>query len=255
MKLTIITATFNSAETIISCLKSVQEQTYTNIEHLIQDGHSQDDTINLINNFNSGNIRITSEPDTGLYDALNKGISHATGDVIGLLHSDDIFGSPVILEHIMNLFIKKNLDVAYGDLVYVNQGNRNKTIRYWKSKSFSKGLIKRGWMPPHPTVFMRKSVYLQYGLYDSKYKISADYEYILRIFLNTELKVEYLPEVVTKMTIGGKSNKSIKNIIIKSYEDYKILKGKRINFPLVVLLIKNLRKFNQFFIRPSGRLN
>jgi len=250
MKVSITTATLNSRKTIKDCLQSVNNQTYPEIEHIIQDGGSTDGTREIVNQNSGKNIRMYSEPDLGIYDALNKGISHSTGDIIGFLHSDDVFSSPFILEHIMKLFIKNNLDVVYGDLVYVNQGSRNKTIRYWKSKSFSAGLIKRGWMPPHPTVFMKKSVYLQYGLYNSKYKISADYELILRTFLNPKLKIGYIPEVVTRMTIGGKSNKSIKNIITKSSEDYGILKDKRIPFPALVLLLKNLRKLNQFFIRP-----
>ncbi len=255
MKLSLITATFNCEQTIFECINSVNNQTCCDIEHIIIDGASTDNTIKIIK-ANPNRVKlIISEPDNGIYDALNKGINHSTGEIIGFLHADDEFGSSVITEHILKIFNKNDLDIVYGDLVYVNRENRAKVLRYWKSKTFSGNRVKKGWMPPHPTIFIKKSVYLKYGMYDQKYKISADYDYILRILLDKGLKIGYIPEVITKMAIGGKSNKNIKNLFIKSYEDYKILKGNEIHFPFLILLLKNLRKLDQFFIRPPEMLN
>lgn len=246
MNISIITATHNSSAQIVGCLASVYTQSYQNIEHLIIDGASADNTLDIINSTPNRVTKIVSEPDTGIYDALNKGISLATGDVIGLLHSDDFFSSPQVLSNIAEQFQQKNIDGLYGNLEYVNKSNTGKVIRFWKSRDFDYSLLKFGWMPAHPTLFLKKSVYEKHGLFDLQFKIAADYDFMLRVLKDKTLSIKYLPEVITKMRVGGESNKSIKNIIRKSKEDYRAIRKNQIG-GFHTLLLKNLQKINQFF--------
>ena len=247
MKISIITATYNSYPAIIDCIKSVARQSLKP-EHILIDGGSKDMTLGTIKNSNSVSKHI-SEPDKGIYDALNKGIKLATGDIIGFLHSDDLLASNDIFEKISETFEETKADVVYGDLVYVDKEDTEKVIRYWKSKSFKAGLLKRGWMPAHPTVFAKKEVYEKLGLFDLSFKIAADYDLMLRIFQDQGLKFIYLPEVITRMRIGGASNKSIKNIIKKSTEDYRAIKKNGLPLSAWTLALKNLSKLPQFFMR------
>lgn len=247
MKISVITATYNSEKNIAGCLSSVYNQTYKKIEHIIIDGMSSDNTLPIIKEHQSKNLKIISEKDSGIYDALNKGIQLATGDIVGFLHSDDIFYSENTLKNIMDIFENKNIDAVYGDLVYVSQ-DLSKTVRYWKAGAFSLKKLKSGWMPPHPTLFLRKSVYDKYGKFDTTFKIAADYDFILRVMSNQNLQIVYLPEVVTKMRIGGASNKSITNIIRKSREDYQALKKNQIG-GLCTLFFKNISKVKQFIFK------
>lgn len=246
MKISIITVTYNSAETIADCITSVANQTYGDIEHLIVDGASTDDTVELIEAQAGEFVKILSEPDNGLYDAINKGIILATGDIIGILHSDDLYASNDILEQVVERMEMLNADILYGDLLYVDRDNADKIIRYWESKDFSQKQLSRGWMPAHPTVFARKEVYDKWGSFDLQYKIAADYDFLVRILQDNSLNVEYLPEVITKMRVGGASNKSLRNIIRKSKEDYMIMRRREIRFPMRAIVYKNLSKLGQF---------
>ena len=167
---------------------------------------------------------LVSEPDRGIYDALNKGIKLATGDVIGLLHSDDIYFDENVLAKVAKLFDEKEVDSVYGDLIYVDEEDTSKVFRYWKAGEFNEKSICKGWMPPHPAFFVRKNIYDLYGLYDTTLKIASDYDLILRFLGKHKISTAYLPEVLVKMRWGGKSNRSLKNIIKKSYEDYRALK-------------------------------
>lgn len=244
MKISIITACLNNEKTIEDCLKSVSNQTYKNIEHIIIDGKSTDNTLEIIKTFNHISTTI-SETDSGIYYALNKGILLAQGDVIGFLHADDFLADDRTIERIAEKFQKKqNLEAVYGDLIYISSKQNQKKIRYWKSKEFSPQMIKRGWMPPHPTLYIKKEIYNNYGQFDTKYKISADYDLIVR-FLKKKIKIEYIPEIIVKMRIGGKSNKNFKNIIQKSKEDYQIIRENEIG-NIITLLNKNLMKISQF---------
>lgn len=255
MKISIITATYNSALTIKDCITSVNKQTNLEIEHIIIDGASADFTIEKYQNTLNRIKKLISEPDKGIYDALNKGIKLATGDIIGLLHSDDIFASPQTIQNIANAFrsstseLGNGPDVVYGDLIYVDHNDTNKVVRYWKSQAFNPDLLKRGWMPPHPTVFMRREVYEKHGLFNINLKCAADYDYILRVFRDQTLTFSYLPEVITKMRMGGVSTGGIKNIINKSKEDYWILKNNHMQFPLWVLFAKNISKLPQLIYK------
>ena len=177
---------------------------------------------------------------------INKGISNAGGDVIGILHSDDFFNSPDIILDLVTKIQKENLDAIYGDLQYVNETNTNKTVRYWKSCEFTPRLIKKGWMPAHPTLFLKKEVFKTHGSYDLKFTISSDYDFMLRVLKDDTIKFGYLPMVVTNMRIGGASNKNLKNIAIKMIEDYKAIR-KNNSGNIITLILKNTSKIKQFF--------
>jgi glycosyltransferase involved in cell wall biosynthesis len=252
-KISLVTATFNSASVLKSCLDSICSQQHNSVEHLIIDGGSTDNTQLLIkdyqNNYQNIDIKFISEPDQGIYDALNKGIQKATGDIIGFVHSDDALASKDTLKNIAKAFYENDVYGVYGDLHYVAADNPNKILRNWVSQPFSAKLLKKGWMPAHPTLFLRKEIYEQFGGFDLSYKIAADYEFILRVFKHKQLSFYYLPEVITKMRWGGASNKSLKNILQKSAEDYRALKTHNIGIPWMILLQKNLSKISQFFLK------
>lgn len=248
MRVSIITATYNSSDYIKSSLSTVTNQNYNIFEHLVIDGKSNDNTLSIVNKFskNHHQLKIFSEKDKGIYDALNKGINLASGDIIGFVHSDDFLASNYIINDIVSFMKSESLDGVYGDLQYVNKINSKKIIRNWKGCDFRPSLLKQGWMPAHPTLFLKKEVYEKHGLFDLSYKISADYDFMLRIFKDTELKFGYLPKVITKMRVGGASNRSLKNIIEKSKEDYRTIKINNIgNF--LTLIRKNTSKLKQFF--------
>ena len=250
MKLTLITATYNSAQELETCMASVALQDYNNIEHILVDGGSTDTTVALIKKYKQTreNIKWVSEPDQGIYDALNKGLAMATGDVIGFIHSDDILADGKIISKIMEQFKKNAVDGVYGDLRYVQKANVNKTVRVWKSCDFRPGLLSQGWMPAHPTFFLKKAVYEKHGNFDVSYRIAADYDFMLRVLQDGNLSFLYLPQVITKMRVGGASNRSVKNIIQKSKEDYKAMKSNGLPLPLWVLLAKNISKIPQFLL-------
>lgn len=247
MKVSIITATYNSSATITSCINSVINQNYLDIEYIIMDGGSEDDTIKNIEEavkLNS-NIIFKSEPDNGIYDALNKGIALATGTIIGFVHSDDFLADTDIISQIVKKFETENADGVYGDLHYVAFDNTNKIIRNWVSKPYNKKLLKNGWMPAHPTLFLKKEIYDTYGLFNMSYKIAADYDFILRVFQQKNLRFYYLQKTIIKMRIGGVSNKSFKNIIQKTKEDFKAIKANNIG-GFGTVLLKNITKIKQF---------
>ncbi|QQY83986.1 glycosyltransferase [Tamlana sp. s12] len=248
MKITLITATYNSETSIKTCIESVLSQDYPEVEHLIIDGVSTDSTLNIVKDFlkKHDHITLISEPDQGIYDALNKGISKATGEVIGFVHSDDFLASENVLSEIASQFEKKKCDGVYGDLEYVDKQNTNKIMRYWKSCPFTLKLLKKGWMPAHPTLFLKQEIYKKHGIFDQNFKIAADYDFILRIFKDQQLNFIYLPMVITKMRTGGASNRSLKNVITKSKEDYKALNKNQIG-GWSTLFIKNVSKLSQFY--------
>lgn len=248
MKITIITATYNSADTLQSCMQSVAEQNYEDLEYVIVDGGSKDDTVSLIKEYQNqfANLQWISEPDKGIYDALNKGIAMASGDVIGFVHSDDFLADPTIISQIMAEFKNEHVQGVYGDLHYIDKLNESKVIRTWKSCAFKPKLLQQGWMPPHPTLFLKKEVYKKYKGFDLGYKIAADYDFMLKVLQDPELRFSYLPKVITKMRVGGASNRSIKNIIAKSKEDYSAIKKNKLAYPIWVLCAKNISKIPQF---------
>lgn len=247
MKTSIITATYNSAAHVANCIESVNNQTYPNIEHIIVDGASKDNTVEIIKAIPNRVAKLISEPDKGIYDALNKGIQLASGELIVFLHTDDVFATPQTIAHVVDQFTHKGVSGVYGNLVFVNE--ENKVVRTWTSGSFNRSMVKKGWMPPHPTLVLRKTVYEQYGLFNPSFRIAGDYDFMLRIMLANDIQLKYLPEVVTNMKMGGASTGSIKGIIRKSKEDLRAMRNNGFKLPIVVLLSKNVRKLPQLFIK------
>lgn len=209
MKISIITITYNSAATVEDTIKSVVSQDFPDIEYLIIDGLSKDNTISIVNNYTRHIDKIISEKDKGLYDALNKGIQNATGDVVGMLHSDDVYADNQVISKIARQFaMDPEVEGVYADLVFVDRNDTNKVLRTWKAGNYEPGSFVKGWMPPHPTFFVKKSVYDRLGGFNLDLKLSADYELMLRLIHKNNIKISYLPETIVKMRMGGISNTS-----------------------------------------------
>ena len=248
MKVSIITATFNSENTVLDTIKSLNQQTYGDIEYIIVDGGSTDNTVALVEKNCTLISNLISEPDKGIYDALNKGIRMATGDIVGFLHSDDVLAYSDAIKDLVGTLKANNAEAVYADLEYVSKVSTTKVVRKWTSKSYRRNKLLYGWMPPHPTFFMKRELYQKYGVFDLNLKIAADYDSVLRYLWVNQVQAAYLPKVVTKMRVGGASNRSLKNIIQKTKEDIHALRNNRIFWP-TALLIKNISKFPQFFKR------
>jgi glycosyltransferase involved in cell wall biosynthesis len=244
MLISIITCSFNSEALISDTFKSILNQTNIDFEIISIDGNSLDNTNNIIANSLRSSDFYLSEKDNGIYDALNKGIQNAKGDIVGILHSDDVYTSCNILENIEMVFKQTNCHGVYGNLNFLKNG---KIVRKWESRKFVPFLLNKGWMPPHPTLFLKKEVFEKHGLYDTNFKIAADYDFILRIFKDESLKFEYLPITITNMSIGGVSTSGFRNLIRKSFEDYKVLKKNNMKYPLLILFRKIVGKINQFY--------
>lgn len=251
LKFSIITATYNSESSVKDAVNSILSQDYNNFELIIIDGASKDKTVEFIKDITVDSkvpFKIISEPDKGIYDALNKGIKNSTGDVIAFLHADDVYASSNVLKSVAAKFDESIVDSVYGDLEYVSKENTEKTIRFWKSGTFTHSKLKLGWMPPHPSFFVKKSVYNQFGLFDLSFKIAADYDFMMRVLFKEKISTAYLPEVLVKMRVGGESNKSVSNIVRKSKEDLRAMKQNGLG-GVPALFSKNIRKVPQFFTR------
>ena len=248
MKISIITATFNRGHFIESCVLSILRQDIKDVELIIIDGLSTDSTFEKLRPLikKNKNIKFYSETDSGIYDALNKGIDKANGEIIGFLHSDDVFYNSEVLIKIICKFKNHDIDGLYGNLEYVEKIDTNKVVRFWESCAFNNNLLRKGWAPPHPTLFLKSNIYKKHGKFDLKFKISADYDFMLRIFKDDSLKFEYVPRVITRMRTGGVSNKNIKNIFIKTFEDFKAIRKNKIG-SVGTLLRKNTSKIKQFY--------
>jgi len=248
MKVSIITATYNSAETIRDTLQSLNAQSYKDIEYIIIDGASKDNTIDVIKNECTRVAKIISEPDDGIYDALNKGILASTGEIVGFLHSDDLFAYPDVITDIVKQFEISGCDALYGDLQYVSKDNTDNVIRLWKSGTYNIAKMKNGWMPPHPTFYMKRELYEQFGSFDLSFKIAGDYDSLLRYLWKNNISMSYIPKVLLKMRVGGASNRSLKNIFQKTKEDISALKNNGVPVFRAVLW-KNLSKIPQFIFK------
>ena len=245
MKISIITATFNSSKTIADTIQSVNNQSYANIEHIFIDGGSLDSTLDIVEKKSRREKIIVSETDNGIYDAMNKGINVSSGDIIGFLHSDDIFASSDSVNKIVKKFSKTNTDSVYGDLVYTKNNN---VIRKWTSGSYNKQNFKLGWMPPHPTLYIKKDTYRRYGMYRTDFSTSADYELIIKFLYLNNVSSSYIPSVLVNMNIGGASNRNIYSRIRAHYYDWKAWNVNKISrFPIWVFL-KPFRKIGQYLL-------
>jgi glycosyltransferase len=247
MKVSIITAALNNRDTIEDSIRSVLSQKYENVEYIVVDGGSTVGTVEIIQKYKDKITKWVSESDKGIYHALNKGLKMSTGDVIGFLHADDIYAHNMVIDLVVSRIVNCNTESCYGDLLYVHKKNPDKIIRYWKSCYYTEGLFQRGWMPPHPTFFVRRNIYERHGYFNTNFKIAADYELMLRFLEINKISTHYIPEVLVKMRTGGKSNRSLKNLIIKSSEDYKARKVNKLNGGLYTILLKNISKVPQFF--------
>ena len=246
IKISIITATKNCISTINDALHSLDIQIYSTLEFIWVDGLSDDGTYQfLLSKFNKNMGKLISEKDSGIYDALNKGVILSTGDVIGFLHADDVLFNEDVLARIAFEFENNNADVVYGDLLYVENSNLTKIVRNWKSELFQPNLLIKGWMPPHPTLYLKKELFVQLNGFNADYKIAADYDFILRLFSIPNINIKYIPQVIVKMRTGGASNKSLRNLILKSYEDYCSIKKNSIG-GMLTLFRKNIGKICQF---------
>ncbi|WP_286901906.1 glycosyltransferase family 2 protein [Vreelandella sedimenti] len=252
MKISVITACFNSQKTIAEAIESLKRQSWPFIEHLVIDGASQDASVAIASKTLGDGDVLISEPDRGIFDALNKGLQRASGDVIGFLNSDDLFAHDNVLRRVAACFNDPNVGAVYGDLQYVDADDTERVIRYWKSGTFSRRKLQRGWMPPHPSFFMRREFYEDLGGFDPAYRISGDYDSLLRYLGSEMFSVVYLPEVLVKMRVGGASNGSLKAILRKSSEDIKAMRNNGVN-PLIALPYKNFSKLPQFLgVRGKG---
>lgn len=248
MKVSIVTITYNSAATIEDTLKSVIMQDYPDMEYLVIDGKSKDQTLSIVDRYKDKISKFISEKDGGLYFGLNKGLKMASGDVIGALHSDDIYAHPQVLSHVMELFKKDpELEGVYADLVFVNRDDTNKIMRVWKAGEYKPDAFEKGWMPPHPTFFVRKSVYEKYGFINTDLKLSADYELMLRLIHKHKIKIAYLPETIVKMRMGGVSNVSFFVKLKANIEDKLAWKLNNLKPGFFTTIRKPLRKIGQYF--------
>ena len=245
MKVSVITTVLNGRDTLQDALRSLWSQDYDNIEHVVIDGGSTDGTVELIESVRDRVDVFHSGPDDGLYDAFNKGILAATGDLVGFLHADDLFAGSEVISRLVACLQNTDANAVYADLKYVDREDPERVIRYWRSGGFTRRQLAWGWMPPHPTLFVNRAHFLEVGLFDTQFRIAGDYDHMLRLLTHDDTEVAYLPEVVTLMRVGGVSNRSLKNLHQKSSEDYRIIR-KNLGRGGLTLLAKNVRKVPQF---------
>jgi glycosyltransferase len=248
VKISIVTAVRNRAGTVADAIASVAAQTYPHVEHLIVDGASTDGTLEVVERLRGPTMHVVSEPDRGIYDALNKGLGLATGEVVGLVHSDDVLAGPQVLDWVAAAFAVPQVAAVYGDLDYVSASDPQRVVRHWRAGDCTAARLRRGWMPPHPTLFVRREVFERFGGYDTSYRISADYDAVLRWLGREGLRTAYIRRVMVRMRLGGASNASLDRVLRKSREDYRALRSNRMG-GLAALAAKNLGKLPQFLIR------
>lgn len=248
MKISIISVSYNSAATIRDTIDSVLNQDYPEIEFIVVDGVSTDGTIEIIQSYGSRVSKFISEKDRGIYDAMNKALDLATGDVIGILNTDDFYPNTQVISKVIKTFAP-NIDAVYGDLVYVHPEKKSKIVRTWKSGKYQDGMFLRGWMPPHPTFFVKKECYQKYGKFSDQLKSAADYELMLRFIHKHKIKLNYLPEILVHMRAGGQSNASLKNRLKANKEDRLAWKMNGLKPGVFTFVFKPLSKVGQFFKR------
>ncbi len=248
-KVTVITPSKNSAATIEDTLKSVQLQTYGNIEHIVVDGGSNDGTDRLCSKDRFPRVRFLRSKDRSMYDAINKGLAVSSGEIIAVLNSDDIYADTQVIADVVQAFELSGADGLYGDIVYVKHDDLGKIVRYWRASQGGRRDVQMGWMPPHTAFFIKKSIYDRFGGYDIRYRIASDYEMIVRLVHDEGIKTVYLPRLCTKMRVGGMSNGNLSCMFRKSSEDLMVCRAHGLRYPVVTVALKNVRKIGQFFMR------
>lgn len=245
--LTIITVVLNNGHFIKDAIESVLNQTYKGIQYIIIDGGSTDESLEIIKSYQDKISVVVSEPDSGIYDAMNKGLALATGDIVGFLNADDFYANAVVLNKVMHAFTAHGCDALYADLDYVSRSDKHKIIRKWRSGSFSREKFAKGWMPPHPTFFAKRNFYQEFGGFKEELNSAADYELMLRFLYVKSLRTYYLPEVIIKMRVGGQSNRSLKNRMLANIQDRRAWTINGIKPHWYTLFLKPLSKIRQYF--------
>ena len=253
MKISIVTATWNSAATVTDTLASVNTQTHPDVEHIVVDGASTDATLDIVASHGKRVARVVSERDAGLYDAMNKGLKLATGEVVGLLNSDDFLAANDILALVARAFENPEIDAVYGDLCYVRQHEPARIVRYWRSGPFHPGAFMRAWSPPHPTLYVRRSFYEAHGGFDTTYALAADIDLMMRFFEIAGMRSTHIPRVFVMMRLGGATNKSLSNVIRQNREIWRSMRANGLRASLVrFVLSKVASRARQFVTRPSA---
>lgn len=248
-KISIITVVWNNATTIKDAMDSVLSQTYKNIEYIIIDGASTDGTVEIIQSYGDKITKFVSEKDNGLYDAMNKGIGLATGDIVGILNSDDFYIDEFVIEKVVKEFKSKNVDSVYADLVFVKSDNLDKVVRYYDSSHFSSEKFAYGWMPAHPTFFVKKEIYDKYGVFRTDLKIGADFDILARFLYTHKISYSYMKEVFVKMRVGGVSTGGLKATWLIAKEQLQVCKDNGIDTNIFKILSKYPRKFMELIKR------
>jgi glycosyltransferase len=248
ISISVITAVFNRRDTIAQALDSVLAQTHPSVETIVIDGASTDGTLDVLARFRTRVSVLMSEPDEGIYYALNKGLKLASGDVVGFLHADDVLASTDSLARIAAAFSDPTVDAVYGDLVYVRQADVSRVVRLWTAGPYERNAMRRGWMPPHPTFYVRRSVYERLGSFDTQFRIAADYDLMMRFLFTDGIRAAYVPQILVRMRLGGASNRSLQSLLRKSSEDYRIARRHNLG-GLFTVFLKNVSKLSQFWRR------
>ncbi len=252
MKVSIITAALNRAETIEGCIRSVLEQTHPHIEHIIIDGGSTDGTVELVRNYEGRLAHWVSEPDSGIFDALNKGLRAASGDVIGTLGADDFYPDDRVIETVVETFSRSGCDCCFGDKLYVDHKDATRAVRYWVASGYAPGRFRLGWMPPHLAFYAKRELFERFGFYRTDLPISADYELMLRFMERHRVSARYIPRILAKMRTGGLSTQGLRSRIEQSFEDYRAWKVNGLRGGLFAVVMKKVRKLPQLVRRPSA---
>jgi glycosyltransferase involved in cell wall biosynthesis len=250
MRISVITVCYNSGETIGQTLRSVQEQTHGDIEHIVVDGGSEDHTLEIVAAEGRHVATLVSERDSGIYDAMNKGLALATGDVVGFLNSDDLFTHAEVVSKIALAMADSAIDACYGDLVYVAQDDMNKVVRYWKSGEYKRGLFDRGWVPAHPTFYARRELYQKYGGFDLDMRLAADFDILLRFFEVYRIRTSYIPDVLVRMRLGGATNVSLGNVLRQNIEIARAFRKYGLSVGLKPFAFKLMSRLSQFAWKP-----
>lgn len=252
MKVSLITVCYNAARYLPDCIQSVLEQDHPDIEYLIIDGNSTDGTQEIVQSFGDRVSQFVSEPDQGIYDAMNKGLKLATGEVVGILNADDVYARPDIISQVVRCFAETGTDTLYGDLVYVPENDLDKIVRYYPGKDFHPRKMQQGNMPPHPTFFVKRNLYAQHGLFSTDYQICADFELMVRLFRVHEVSYQYLPLTMVKMRTGGSSTRGLKSTLTINEEMLHALRSNQLQSSRLRIYSKYFRKVFQLFQKPSN---
>jgi glycosyltransferase involved in cell wall biosynthesis len=253
MKVSVITVAYNAVHTIEDTLRSVASQDYPDVEHIIIDGGSTDGTVDIIERYRQHLAVAVSEPDDGIYDAMNKGIALASGDIIGTLNADDWYADQEVLGRVVDAFnADPGLQAVYGDIVFVAREAPQQTVRYLQSRSYRDGLFEKGWMPPHPTLFVKQDVYQRYGVFDTAFRIQSDFDLCIRLFKVHQIKTRYLPGIMVRMRMGGVTSSSPSNVIKGNIEAYRACRKNGLDVSPLFIARKILSRIPQFFSRPAS---